>query len=200
MQALGAWAESAAPTRRSRGDIYRDLSATFHHAGETHVYAFTDVLPFRLAPGSRLPSDLPALFARLGDVAKLAAAHGRTITAHRTRDIELILADEGELSTVGRRGELVEVTRDKLAANLGPYLEARTFRRYEDVAVPVIAVSDDGSLGWLGCQIEAAGERHSSDAGPRNIAYGFTWVELYSRQDRGGRWLRIGNFSSPREE
>ena len=172
------------------------FSATFFHAGETHAYAFTEVLPFRLAPGSGLPEAPAPRFARLGDLAELAAAHERIMAAHRASDVDLLLGGAAEVATEGRRGELVETTRAGVRRLLGEYLTAIRFSRYEDVVAPVIAVAADGSLGWLACQIEAAGERRPPGAAPEAIAYGFTWVELYARE--GERWLGIGNFSSPR--
>lgn len=203
---LGDW--------RSLHGVRLPFAADFLHAGERHTYRYTEVLPFRLAPGSALPAagDAPEqLFARLGDLAELASVHERTLAAHRQSDVAMLLGDAAERSTVSGRGTLTETSRDELAARLGPYLEQIRFTRYEDVVVPVVAVSADGTLGWLGCQIEAAGtSRFSAEAtgvgGPaaagaanaanEAIAYGFSWVELYAASD--GRWRLIGNASSPR--
>lgn len=220
---------------RSLHGVRLPFTAEFLHAGERHSYRYTEVLPFRLAPGSALPpaSALPAeLFARLGDLADLVSAHERVLAAHRQSDVEVLLGDAAGRSTISGRGRLTESSRDELAARLGPYLEQIRFSRYEDVVVPVVAVSADGSLGWLACQIEAAGTQRvapgsegsaaavSSEnsagaagspgaGGPLTesaesaeiaesaaIAYGFSWVELYARQD--GRWRNIGNASSAR--
>ena len=191
---LGDW--------RSLHGVRLPFAADFLHAGERHTYRYTEVLPFRLAPGSALPAagDAPdKLFARLGDLAELAAAHERTLAAHRQSDIGMMLGDIAGRSTVSGRGTLTETSRDELAARLGPYLEQIRFTRYEDVVVPVVAVSADGTLGWLACQIEAAGTSRVAklaEGSPEPIAYGFSWVELYAGQD--GRWQNIGNASSPR--
>ena len=40
----------------------------------------------------------------------------------------------------------------------GPYLRSIRFTRYDDVRVPAIALSNDGSLGRLACEIEAEGQ------------------------------------------
>lgn len=190
---LGDW--------RSLHGVRLPFAADFLHAGERHTYRYTEVLPFRLAPGAALPpAGAPeALFARLGDLAGLAAAHERTLEAHRRSDVRLLLADAAEASTVSGRGRLSASSRSELAARLGPYLESIDFTRYEDVAVPVVAVSADGSLGWLACQIEAAGSSRVAklaDGSPEPIAYGFSWVELYAQAE--GTWQNIGNASSAR--
>lgn len=190
---LGNW--------RGLHGVQLPFAADFLHAGELHTYRYTEVLPFRLAPGVELPSGATApdtLFARLGDLAALASAHERTLAAHRQSDVRLLLADAAERSVVSGRGTLRETGRSELAARLSPYLEGIRFSRYEDVVVPVVAVSADGTLGWLACQIEAAGSSRVAklaDGSPEPIAYGFSWVELYARNEE--RWQAIGNASSP---
>lgn len=172
------------------------FAADFLHAGERHAYRYVEVLPFRLSPGTALPEDPETLFARLGDLAALLRAHERVLAAHRASDVERLVADEGERSLEAGRGVLSDSGREAIRAKLGPYLRSIRFARYEDVAVPAVAVAADGSLGWLGCQIEAAGERTLPDGAREPVAYGFTWVELYARTPEG--WRRVGNASSPR--
>ena len=178
------------------------FAVDFLHAGERHTYRYSEVLPFRVAPGVDLPRGAEAadpLFSRLGDLAALASAHERTLAAHRQSDVRLLLDDAAERSLVSGRGTLKETGSDELAARLGPYLESIRFTRYEDVVVPVVAVSADGSLGWLACQIEAAGESRVSklaDGSAEPIAYGFSWIELYA--SAAGSWKNIGNASSAR--
>lgn len=178
----------------------------FVRGNERHTYRYTEVLPFRLAPGAYLPEGPEARFARLGDLAALASAHHRVMEGHRRSDAALFVQDGSERSMMSGRGVLSETTREAVAARLGPYLASIRFTRYEDVAVPMIAVSADGTLGWLACQIEAAGEQaqpvqENAGAAPTPpptvpIAYGFSWVELYARLD--GSWASIGNASSAR--
>jgi hypothetical protein len=164
--------------------------------GERRTHRFVAVMAFTLAPGLALPTDPAAAFDRLGDLADLAALHRGAIDAHLTSDVARLAAGEFDRSTVARRGELVETTREALVERLGPYLRSIRFTRYEDVRVPVIAVSNDGSLGWLACEIEAEGQ----EVGPRSqgarVAYAFSWVETAIKRD--GRWLRNGNASSAR--
>jgi hypothetical protein len=182
---------------RSVQGVRHPFEVEFNHAGERHRYRYQEVLPFRLAPGAALPAEPAALFARLGDLAELAAAHARTIEAHRRGDIGMLVADEGERSIVSGRGELRASGREAVRERLGGYFAATRFTRYEDVEVPVVAVSADGTLGWLGCEIEAEGTQTGADGAPSPISYGFSWVELYARTE--GRWLRVGNASSPRD-
>lgn len=192
----GSVALELADWRPVAGGVRLPFAVDFVAGGERHTYRYVEVLPFRLAPGVPLPEDPDPLFARLGDLADLAAAHARVIDAHRRSDVEGILEDEAEASSVVNRGALLETRRDALRERLGGYLAATRFTRYEDVALPVVAVSRDGSLGWVACQIEAEGTQTGASGEATPIAYGFSWVELYSHAT--GRWLRIGNASSPK--
>jgi hypothetical protein len=143
-----------------------------------------------------VPSDPGAAFDLLGDLADLAALHRAAVDAHVTSDVDRLAAGEFDWSTVSRRGELVETTRDALVARLGPYLRSIRFTRYHDVRVPAIAVSNDGSLGWLACEIEAEGQEVALQGQGARVAYGFSWIETAIK--RNGRWLRNGNASSAR--
>jgi hypothetical protein len=174
------------------------FAVTFLQAGERHDYRYTHVLPFRLAPGSSLPAEPTALFARLGDLGELVAAHERGLAAHRASDAEALVANQAPEGTVSGRGVLSTSTRAGMLERMRGYLGSIRFTRYVDTAVPVVAVSADGTLGWLACQIDAAGER-TVDGRTEPLAYAFSWVELYARApDLAAPWLAIGNASSPK--
>ena len=183
------------------------FSATFVHSAapnDRYVYRYTELLPFRIAPGSPSPGVLtsPALlFERLGDLGEIAAAHERVMAAHRASDANLLTADAAGLSTVSGRGRLSEVKREEQLARMREYLGAIRFSRYEDTVLPVIALSQDGSLAWLACEMEAEGV-HTAEGKSEPIAYAFSWVEHYARgpADAQGRrpWSAIGNASSLR--
>jgi hypothetical protein len=168
----------------------------FIHGQQHFTHRFTAILPFRIAPGSSLPPDPIARFERLGDLAEIAALHQRVLDAHLEGDVQGILGDESAMGTTSGRGRLATKSRDALAQSMGAYLETTHFERYEDIVIPIIAVSADGSLGWLGCEIEAAGSQQDASGEVSPLAYGFSWVELVARED--GRWRRIGNASSAR--
>lgn len=189
-----------ADRRRVHGRIL-PFVVDFAHRGERYTYRYTAVLPLRLAPGVELPSDPAALFARLGDLGELAAAHERVLEAHRRSDADLLAAGGGEVATVSGRGELSESRRSDFLDRMRGYLGATRFTRYADTEVPVLAVSADGTLGWLACEIEAEGVR-TSEGKDEPLAYGFSWVELYAHggAKEDGRWISIGNASSQRPD
>jgi hypothetical protein len=173
------------------------FAATFVHRGERWAYRYTAVLPFRVAPGSALPAEPAALFDRLGDLGEIAARHEEVMAAHRASDAERLAAGGAEVATVSGRGELRESRRADFIERMRGYLGSIRFSRYADTAVPVVAVSADGTLGWLACQMEAEGVR-TAEGKTEPIAYAFSWVELYARPNAAARWTAIGNASSQR--
>jgi len=182
------------------------FSATFVHSAapaDRFEYRYTTLLPFRIAPGSPSPSgsEPVSLFERLADLAAIAQAHERVMAAHRASDAGMLTADDAERTTVSGRGRLTEVKREDQLARMRQYLGAIRFSRYVDTVIPVIALSSDGSLAWLACEMEAEGI-HTADGKSEPIAYAFSWVEHYARDSgdaRGQRaWRAIGNASSLR--
>jgi hypothetical protein len=173
------------------------FEAAFVHRGERWAYRYTAVLPFRIAPGTTLPAEPAALFERLGDLGAIAALHEEVMAAHRASDAERLAANGAEVATVSGRGELRESRRADFIARMRGYLGAIRFSRYADTAVPVVAVSLDGTMGWLACQMEAEGLR-TAEGKTEPIAYAFSWIELYGRPNAADRWTAVGNASSQR--
>lgn len=181
--------EGFGATERRVGDEL-PVEVAFEDDGGIYRYAFRHVLPFRLAPGERLPDDPAAAFARLGDLHDLVLSHEQVLDAHRTRDVDRLLADQAAIGiSVGAAGLALE-SLDSSKQRLGAWLASAHFDRYEDVVAPVVSVSDDGTRGWLACEISAGGRLE--DGTP--LEFGFAWVELFARRE--GRWLRTGNASS----
>jgi hypothetical protein len=136
------------------------------------------------APGSRAGSDLD----------ELRALHEKVLRAHRQSDVELILEDESAGYVLADRGEITHPTLDERRARLGSYLRSTSFREYRDATDPVIAVSSDGSMGWVIVQVQASGIQTAENGDKEPLEFVSAWIELYEK--RNGRWLRIGNVSN----
>jgi len=192
-RSAGVGSRSGSPGRvRSSTRRYPPSSTSITTRNAT---AIASALPFRLAPGVALPDDAGALFDRLGDLHAIARVHERAMEAHRRSDVDLLSRDDAPLSTYSGRGRLHALSDAAIRARLGHYLAATTFDRYADVVAPVVAVSADGTLGWLACEVDARGTQRASDgAHAEPVAFGYSWVELVARH--GGEWVRIGNASS----
>ena len=66
------------------------------------------------------------------------------------------------------------------------YLRSIRFTRYDDVRVPAIAVSNDGPLGRLACEIEAEGQEVAPQGQGARVAYAFSWIETAIKRNGAG--------------
>jgi len=170
--------------------------AVFVHNEERFTFRYSEVLAFRLAPHTILPTAPETAFARLGDLLKICTIHERAMAAHRNSDVDMLLGDTASESVISGRGRLSSSSLDATRERFTPYFDQTNFETYQDVVAPVIDISADGTLAWLACEIEAAGTEVDDTGESTDIAFGYSWVEMLSRHD--GRWLRVGNASSAR--
>jgi hypothetical protein len=134
---------------------------------------------------------------RVDDRARLLELHAEAMEAHRAGDVELLLKDESEDYVVASRGRISRPTLEDRRAGLGPYLRETRFTEYVDVVPPVVAVSQDGSLGWVIVQVRARGEQAGAGGAAEPVEFESAWIELYEK--RGGEWRRVGNVSNFKE-
>ena len=128
------------------------------------------------------------------DRSRLLKLHAEVMEAHRAGNVELILRSETDSYVVGNRGAITHPTVEQRRAGLGPYLASTQFAEYSDVVEPIVAISRDGSLGWVIVQVRAQGQQTGEDGSKRSIDFESAWIELYEK--RGTEWFRVGNLSN----
>jgi predicted enzyme related to lactoylglutathione lyase len=122
----------------------------------------------------------------------LLQMHRDVFRFHLENDLDSWMADESEDYIDANRGEISRPSIAERRAQLQPYLAATSFTDYRDLVEPEVRVSNDGSMGWVVCQVEVNGKR-----GDEEFSSVWAWIELYARQD--GEWKRVGNVSNRRE-
>lgn len=134
------------------------------------------------------------------DAAEILRLHKELIEAHKTDDVEKWLSAETDRITVGNRGEVLFYTKEERRPRITAYLQSAEFEKYEDLIEPIVRVSDDGTLGWLICQVEIVGTRTTDEGEKVSLNSVWAWIELYEKID--GRWYRTGDVSNvkPQEE
>lgn len=78
------------------------------------------------------------------------------------------------------------------------YLSNTTFTEYKDLREPIIGYSKDGSIAWSIVQMRVAGRSKRSDGSESEFDDIWAWITLYERE--GGRWIRLGEVSSLRQD
>ncbi|MEM7282579.1 MAG: nuclear transport factor 2 family protein [Pseudomonadota bacterium] len=122
--------------------------------------------------------------------------HEKVLEAHRKTDIALLLEDAAADYVLANRGEISNPTLEDRRRVLGNYFGITTFTEYRDLVPPVVKVSEDGTLGWLICQVQAKGVQTVGEE-ERPFTFVSAWIELYEKQD--GVWMQVGNVSNFKE-
>jgi hypothetical protein len=122
--------------------------------------------------------------------------HESFIQAHLDKDAAFLAAPTADDYLSVARGEVTPMNASEVEAILAPYLADTVFSHYEDLADPIIGVSDDGSTAWSIVQVRVAGRRTGDDDVLRPFDTRWAWLTLYRRD--GGGWERIADVSTNR--
>lgn len=127
---------------------------------------------------------------------EILALHESFIEAHLEKDAAFLAAPTADDYLSVARGEVTPMIASEVEARLAPYLAETEFTHYEDVADPIIGVSDDGSMAWSIVQVRVAGTRTGKDDVAHSYDTQWAWLTLYRRN--GDRWERIADVSTNR--
>ena len=131
---------------------------------------------------------------KAGDEKRLLEMHKKVLQYHVENNLEAWMRDESESYTSANRGQIEHPTIAQRKARLAPYLNSTTFSEYRDLVDPIVKVSNDGSLGWVICQVKVVGEGTTEGGAKEPFESVWAWIELYEKQE--GEWKRIGNVSN----
>jgi ketosteroid isomerase-like protein len=127
---------------------------------------------------------------------EILALHQDFIQAHWDKDAAALAKPTAEDYVSVSHGEVRPMSAAEVEARLVPYLSETEFSHYEDVAEPIIGISDDGTTAWSIVQVRVAGTRTGDDGVPRTFDTEWAWLTLYRRDGDG--WQRITDVSTNR--
>jgi ketosteroid isomerase-like protein len=127
---------------------------------------------------------------------EVLSLHQSLIQAHWEKDAAALAKPTADDYLSVSRGEVRRMSAADVRAMLEPYLAETEFSHYEDVAEPIVGVSDDGSTAWSIVQVRVAGTRIGDDGESRTFDAVWAWLTLY-RHDGDG-WQRIADVSTNR--
>lgn len=125
--------------------------------------------------------------------AGLRAAHETARRAHLEGNAKLMAPGTADEVVIVSNGDLRLVPRQQLIDFFRGYFARVKYLEWSDSEPPVIRVSADGSLGWMGVKVRARYvERAKPDAGEK--AFKSSWIATYERV--GCEWKMTGNASA----
>ena len=127
---------------------------------------------------------------------EILALHQSIIEAHLAKDSAFLARPTADDYLSVSRGEVRQMDAAEVEAMLSPYLAETEFSHYEDVADPIVGVSDDGSIAWSIVQVRVAGDRSGGDGESHVFDTRWAWLTLY-RWD-GENWQRLVDVSTNR--
>ncbi len=122
--------------------------------------------------------------------------HEALLHAHRTGDVDLWMSVEADTILSANGGEVSTSASSDRRPGRAAYLGSTVFDVYEDTRPPLVAVSEEGGLGWVVAQVRVRGMRTHANGDSESIDDLWAWVELYRRVE--GDWKMVGNVSNRR--
>jgi len=86
-------------------------------------------------------------------------------------------------------GKIGRTTRQAVRDFFNGYFDGADYLQYEDAEPPAVAVSDDGSMGWV---ISRTRVRRTQKGAERSFVY----AGIMTYQKRDGVWIRVANVST----
>lgn len=125
------------------------------------------------------------------DAVAIHRLHRKMMAAHCLGDAAMIADLSAPTVISASRGELHQVSNADLRDRFGSLFASLDYRAYEDLAEPVIEVSESGDLGWIAVNVRAAGVARES-----GVAFDNQWAWIMTVKKIDGAWRHTGNASN----
>ncbi len=116
--------------------------------------------------------------------------------AHFDRNTELFLSEFADSMLSVNKGKVSVATPEENKKRIGSYFGSVEFIKWDDVAEPVIRLSDDGSLAYAVIQKQVILSRADSLQKPVIDTTDYAWVSIYRKHK--GEWKVECNASTNR--
>jgi hypothetical protein len=95
------------------------------------------------------------------------------------------------LVLTANRGELRQVPNDTIRDRFAAVFQTVDYTEYHDIVLPVIDLSADSGLGWIGVNVHANGSEIKTGA---SFSDQWAWIMMVKKIDNV--WLHAGNASN----
>ena len=105
--------------------------------------------------------------------------------AHFDRDVDLFMSEFADSMISVNKGKVTIATPDENKKRIGSYFSSVQFIKWDDVAEPVIRLSDDGSLAYAIVQKQVILSRVDSIGKQFIDTTDYAWVSIYRKHKEG---------------
>ena len=105
--------------------------------------------------------------------------------AHFDKDTELFMSEFADSMISVNKGKVTIATPDENKKRIGSYFSSVQFIKWDDVAEPVIRLSDDGSLAYAIVQKQVILSRVDSIGKQFIDTTDYAWVSIYRKHKEG---------------
>ncbi|UCF10342.1 MAG: hypothetical protein JSW65_01290 [Candidatus Bipolaricaulota bacterium] len=124
----------------------------------------------------------------------ILALHEDARRAHFATDVEAALEGLADEQLILRGGTMEVVPVEALRESMTGYFAGATFHEWDDLAPPVIEISDDGTLAWMANRLKVRLTRVDESGDEAESAFVYSGILTYRKVD--GKWIRTGNAST----
>ena len=118
-------------------------------------------------------------------------------TAHFENDVDLFVSEFADTSISVRRGVVKPQTPAEAKKRIETYFNSVEFIHWDDVAPPIIDISDDGSLAYAIVQKNVVLTYKDTLGVPLTDTTHYAWITIYKKL--AGEWKMVCNASTQQE-
>ena len=117
---------------------------------------------------------------------ELLELHRQQRAAHFNRDAKLLMSASADDFTSVSDGKIQKPSREKSISGMQSYFDSSTFIEWDDIAPPVIRVSDDATMAYVIVHKKVHLIEKTEKGDSQEETEIFAWVAIY--QKRNGQW------------
>jgi formylglycine-generating enzyme required for sulfatase activity len=130
-------------------------------------------------------------------VNELLRLHHQARAAHFTRDARSIVSGFADDFTDIRNGRINRPAREESFRRLQNYLNNSTFLEWDDIAPPLIRVSDDATMGYVVVHKKVRLKAKQTDGSEIEETEVFAWLSVYQKANAEWKLVLVVSTNTP---
>lgn len=128
----------------------------------------------------------PGASTREGELQALRAILESDRRAHLETDARRLVSNLADTLVDVADGEIVHKLRADVEESFAAYFEGAEYHAWDDMAPPIVRMSDDLSMAWVARQVRVERDEPDGQGGMRRTRFVAAWIATYEK--RAGAW------------